>query len=170
VAAKANPDKIIRARFGSRTPIGDFCSYVEAHATVQRFGFRSSVEFRRWCRDNPTERKRLRLRYAPQQFYENWAGWRAFLGTSGTSGARRRAYLHFRQARAVVRDWAIQNDITDAKTWRRWAKAHHELLAQHRIPANPNVVLQYKQPGQRFISYADWLGTNTKSPKSRAHR
>lgn len=156
---------IRRVQFGALTPKGDFCSYAEARIVVKTLGIRSSTAYRSWCAKHPRKCSRLRLPHCPWKCYKNWTGWRAFLGTTGTSGGRVKRYLHFDVARAMVRKWAKRYGITNRNEWRKWAAEHRELLAKHRIPAAPSIVLQYKKiyktSQRRFISYADWLGTNT---------
>lgn len=166
-------EKFRRAQFGALTPKGDFCSYAEARVIVKTLGIRSSIAYRRWCAKHPRKCSRLRLPHCPWKCYKNWAGWRAFLGTTGTGGRRAERYLHFDDARAKAREWADEFGLTNQRAWRTWAAEHRSLLQKHRIPAAPNIVLQYqrvhKTSQRQFISYADWLGTNTAPSSPHRH-
>jgi|SRR5450759_618224 len=170
--ATSKIDRRVRARFGAVRPKGDFCRYSEARIIVKTLGIRTGAEYRRWCAEHPRRVRQLRLPRAPHVCYRAWSGWHAFLGTSGR-GRTGRTYLEFDAARKIAREWAKQHRLTSEGDWMRWAGKHRALLAQHKIPVSPSTVLQYKkvQKTKRriFISYADWLGTNTAASKPHFH-
>lgn len=103
----------------------------------------------------------------PQLAYSTWTGWRAFLGTETRAAGR--AYTGFEEARALAQEWARINNLTSPQKWRRWARTNKTLLREHRIPANPNIVLQYRQAVQGFTSWANWLGTNVTGTEPHLH-
>lgn len=110
----------------------DFYSYTEAKAQVQEMKILSSAEYqRRRIEDN-------RLPANPNDKYEDWVGWKSFLGT------REQLFYHtYEEAEVAVRRLGI--------------RAHLEYVARYKedphLPSNPD-----KNYSGRWIGWREFLG------------
>ena len=109
------------------------------------------VGMKDWLIEPDTDSNHFPL--TPQSVYKNkgWDGWGDFLGTGNTLKGN---YLDFKQAQSVIQSYKLSSQ----NSFRVFSKTDD---FPTNIPTNPN--RQYRNKGWK--NWADWLGTNNKSPK-----
>jgi SAM-dependent methyltransferase len=125
-----------------------YLSFQEARTYVHSLGLKSGDDWITWSRSND---KPDNIPGNPPQVYKDqgWISWGDWLGT-GTIASYNRTHRSFDQARAFARSLGLKNQTE----WRAWYKSG---ARPDDIPANP--VRTYK--GKGWISWGDWLGTDT---------
>lgn len=136
-----------------------FMPYERWLAWVRDQGFSKKQDYGDWCERNSRkgdqdtcERERLGVPSSPASVYATFPGWRSVLGQSDATrgGQPARTYAPFRVARAFARSLKLNTAVE----WRRWAREHASLLAEHGCPATPDRVAEYRAD---FRGWDDFL-------------
>ena len=125
-----------------------FRTFYDARTFVNSLNLKSVREWENYCRSGNIPRDIPRH---PNKVYKNkgWINWGDWLGT-GRISDRNRKYRQFDEAREYVRSLNLSN----RKEWKEYCKSGKK---PYDIPAQPHE--HYKDKG--WISWGDWLGTNT---------
>ena len=126
-------------------------SFEEAQAFIRSEGIQSSTEFEAWSRSG---KRPDNFPSAPHRTYkEEWTGWRDFLGTGNIAPSRKKEFMSFEAAQAVIWSEGIQTR-TEFEAWNREGKRPAD------FPANPQQIYEDKWTG-----WSDFLGAGNISSK-----
>jgi len=147
------------------TYLREFRPFRGARAFVRKLNLTGSTEWFAFCKGEMPRLGRLPtdIPTNPDKTYVNkgWAGMGDWLGT-GTIAPRLREYRPFREARAFVRKFKLNNN----NEWLAYTKGRRPRLGRlpKDIPAYPNQT--YSDKG--WAGMGDWLGTGVKrEPKQK---
>jgi hypothetical protein len=145
---RQNPD--IEPSNRTQTSIGraSFLPFAEARGFVRSLGLSGSKEWQAWCK---TPARPADIPTNPYLVYAD-EGWTSYADWLGTKSGQVRT---FEQARDFTRSLGLKG----SKEWFEWAKTNDR---PSDIPASPRNA--YKDAG--WLNWADWLGTNNKTPGS----
>jgi SAM-dependent methyltransferase len=131
--------------------------FEEARAFVRNLGLKSQTEWRVWSKSNA---KPDNIPANPRRVYKDkgWISMGDWLGTSAIAYSYR-IHLPFEEARAYVHSLRLKKQ----DEWFAWSKSNAK---PDDIPADP--FKTYKNQG--WISWGDWLGTNTIAAQNRIFR
>jgi Helicase conserved C-terminal domain/Type III restriction enzyme, res subunit len=123
----------------------DYLPFKEARAYVRRLGIEGQLEWKKYCRSG---KKPEEIPNAPRYVYKDkWVGMFDWLG----NGQPRGHMMGFKKARAYARRLGLKSKA-------KWAEFCRSGNKPANIPANPQ---RYKE----WISWSDWLGTDTVAPQ-----
>eukprot|EP00947_MAST-08B_sp_MAST-8B-sp1_P000731 g731.t1 len=129
-----------------------FLPYVEGREFVQLLGLKSQKEWREWSKSG---QRPSNIPGNPDQAYrgKGWVSLPDWLGCERNKGggSKKGNYLPFASARA----WVQQRNLKSRKEWEEWSKSGQR---PSNIPSSPHK--QYR--GKGWVSWPDWLGTNTR--------
>jgi len=128
----------------------EYLPFVEARALLLSQNIQSSVAFRRWCAE------KLRppsIPSNPEQVYQEWPGWNAFLETIPQIPAR--GWRSFPEAREFARGL----NLSSQTAWRQFAGTARRPLD---VPKAPQFAYRREWEG-----WPDWLGTGRRWGKWR---
>ena len=130
----------------------EFLPYEEAREFVHKLGFKSTSEWRKYCKKRPKF-----LPASPEKVYKDkgWINFGDFIGTNNFRN-KDRVYLSFEQSLLFSRSLNLMNE----KEWRNWKK--HNTIPEN-IPAKPEVY--YKDSG--WCGYSFWLKNELKISNSK---
>ena len=127
---------------GKERHLKDWMSYEEARAFVQKAGIKTYTEFREW---NKAGKRPSNFPANPHIIYaEDWKGWPHFFGTEGR---KRRNWMSFEEAQALMQKEGIKT-YTEFKEWKRAGKRPAN------FPGNPDI--KYKK---EWVSWPHFFGT-----------
>jgi superfamily II DNA or RNA helicase len=122
----------------------DWRPFTQAREFARKLGFKSSGEWRAWCK-TPGKRP-LDIPSSPSEAYpEEWKGWGDWLGTGNF---RNVDWRPFTQAREFARSLGFKSSVE----WAAWSKTPGKRPLD--IPSNPNDAY-----ADEWMGWGDWLGT-----------
>ena len=118
---------------------------------------KSFTEWRDYTKSNETPSD---IPFQPDRTYADsgWVSWGDWLGTGSVSN-QQREYRPFPEARAFVQSLGLRSQ----REWKDYCKSHKR---PDDIPSSPWKT--YANSG--WMSFGDWLGTNTVAPQLRRFR
>ena len=121
----------------------EFLPYKEAREFVRKLGFKNTSEWRKYCKNKPTN-----IPANPEKTYKG-KGWINFSDFIGTNNVRNqdKVFLNFEESRDFVKTLNLKNE----KDWRKWKSNN---IRPDNIPAKPEVF--YLNLGWK--GYKHWLG------------
>src|SRR5689334_10016283 len=129
-----------------------YLSFCEARAFVHTLGLKAVAEWRAYCNskrrppDIPTNPNR-------QYAQAGWVSWVDWIGTA-TIASNKRVYRAFEDARAYVRSLGLKS----ANEWRDFTRSGS-------LPEDIPVGASRTYANKGWVSWGDWLGTNTAAPQ-----
>jgi len=130
----------------------DFLPYEEAREFVRKLGFKNSSEWRKYCKNKPTN-----IPANPEKTYKGkgWINFSDFIGTNNIRNKDKKI-LTFLESLVFSRSLGLKNE----KEWRVWKR-------QHEVPENipPKPEVYYKESG--WMGYSYWLQNSYKISNSK---
>ena len=128
-------------------------SFEKAKAFIQKEGFISKRQFRKWSR---SEQRPKDFPSTPDKAYpEEWTNWSDFLGIENISNSKKR-WMSFEEAKAFIQ----KEEMTSMRQFQKWRNSEQR---PKNFPSNPNRT--YKE---EWTSWGDFLGTgNISNSKKR---
>jgi len=130
-----------------------YLDYNTAIKYVHKLGLKDMNDWKKYCKSN---KKPHNIPSHPRYVYEN-KGWKSschWLGNQGWETWSKKEFLSFIKAKKIVRRLKLRNN-------KDWRNACENKKIQINIPRSPDIY--YKNKG--WISWGNWLGTNTISNK-----
>lgn len=125
----------------------EYLSFEEARAFIHNLSLSGQDAWRAYCRSG---NKPKNIPTDPVQVYKsNWKSWGDWFG-NGNIHNRELTFLSFVEARTIAQSLGIKSGTE----WNEWSK--NKKLPKG-LPSNPNSI--YRDKG--WISWGDWLGTNS---------
>ena len=120
--------------------------FEKTRSIIHKLKLKNTREYRLWWYNNKVEG----IPFNPNRTYKNngWISWGNFLGTNRVSNSNKK-YLEFKIARAFIHKLKLKSQTE----WNEYRKSGKR---PDNIPSNP-----YKVYKKQFISFGDWLGTNS---------
>ena len=120
-------------------------SFDEAKIFIQKVGLTSLAQFQEWSK---SEQRPENFPSSPNKFYKGeWTNWADFLGTKNISGGRKKEWMSFHDAKALMQSQGI-------KTNREFIKWKKDGKRPESFPSNPNQVYTNEWRG-----WGDFLST-----------
>ena len=131
--------------------------FKQARAFAHNLGLKGKGDWAKWCK---TDARPKDIPTNPPEVYRNkgWVSWGDWLGTN-TIANFNRTFLPFEDARAFVHSLGLKS----MNDWRKWSKSG---ARPDNIPGCPSQTYRYTG----WISFGDWLGTNTIAPQKRSYK
>ena len=133
-------------------------SYSIAKKFVHSLNLKSKIDWANYCK---TKKMKHNIPKRPDSHYKNtkeWVSWGDWLGT-GRIADQLKQFKNFEEARSFVHSLNLESVFE----WKKYCKSGNKPI---KIPSNPNKL--YKNKG--WISWGDWLGTNSIAPQLKKFR
>ena len=122
----------------------EWMSFDEAKIFIQRQGIKTHKQFQKW---KQAGKRPEHFPSTPEQTYKDkWKGWGDFLGTGNISTGRKKEWMSFDQAQALMQSQGIKTS-TEFIEWKQAGKRPEN------FPSNPERT--YKK---EWVSWSDFLG------------
>ena len=130
---------------GTRRSSRRLLPFEDARRVVQRQGFRSDSEFRRWwyAGGRKIGGPLWHMPLHPDVQFREWQGWEDYLGVP----------LSFSEAKEVIADLPDDVRPLTQEMWWAFSREQHELRLRLRVPARPHLFYR-----REWAGYDDWLG------------
>ena len=131
----------------------EWMSFDQAKTLMQSQGIRTFAQFQEWSK---SKKRPKDFPSTPQRTYKNeWRGWRDFLGAGNISVRRKKEWMSFDQAQALMQSQGIRT----REQFQEWSKSEQR---PKDFPSHPERTYKDKWRGWR-----DFLGTGNISVRDR---
>lgn len=124
-----------------------YLSYKELENIVRLKGYRSGREYR-------LKRDSKRMPYNPNLHYDEWDGWKSFLGTA-TKPKPKKTYITFEESKSILKPLGLKTK----EDFLKWRKNNKNL----NIPSTPKI--KYKDD---WVSWSDFLSNKDKRMRGKS--
>ncbi len=151
------PDWLGTSNISNLSKTKGFLIFEKARQFVHTLNLKSQSEWKKYCNEN---KRPSYIPSNPNAVYKKigWVSWPDWLGTD-TIATQKRKYRSFKKARQFVHSLNLKNQ----EQWGNYCKSGNK---PPDIPARPHST--YKEKG--WISWPDWLGTDTVATQKRKYR